>query len=209
MLEIVPMTLREANAFVEQHHRHHGPVVGHKFSIGISDGEKIVGVAIVGRPVSRHLDDGWTLEVNRLCTDGSRNACSALYAAAWRAARAMGYKRLVTYILESENGASLRATGWKCVGQAGGLRWTGRRRPEVDLYPAQMKIRFEQTAEWGGVMSGKKNMRRISVLVTAQTVYNLDKLAAMCGYKERGRIIDKLVREKMIMLGGQRNENMR
>ena len=135
MLEIVPMTLREANAFVEQNHRHHGPVVGHKFSIGISDGEKIVGVAIVGRPVSRHLDDGWTLEVNRLCTDGSRNACSALYAAAWRAARAMGYKRLVTYILESE------------TGQAGGLRWTGRRRPEVDLYPAQMKIRFEKTAK--------------------------------------------------------------
>ena len=86
MLEIVPMTLREANAFVEQNHRHHGPVAGHKFSIGISDGEKIVGVAIVGRPVSRHLDDGWTLEVNRLCTDGSRNTCSMLYAAAWRAA---------------------------------------------------------------------------------------------------------------------------
>lgn len=144
-LEIVPMTLREANAYVEQHHRHHGPVPGQKYSIGLSDGEKIVGVAIVGRPVSRHLDDGWTLEVNRLCTDGTKNACSMLYAAAWRAARAMGYKRLVTYILESENGASLRAAGWKCVGQAGGLRWTGERRPEVDLYPAQMKIRFEQT----------------------------------------------------------------
>lgn len=70
MLEIVPMTLREANAFVEQNHRHHGPVAGHKFSIGLSDGERIVGVAIIGRPVSRHLDDGWTLEVNRLCTDG-------------------------------------------------------------------------------------------------------------------------------------------
>lgn len=73
MLEICPMTLREANAYVEQYHRHHGPVVGHKFSIGLSDGEKIVGVAIVGRPVARHLDDGWTLEVNRLCTDGTRN----------------------------------------------------------------------------------------------------------------------------------------
>ena len=144
-LEIVPMTLREANAYVEQHHRHHGPVTGQKYSIGLSDGEKIVGVAIVGRPVSRHLDDGWTLEVNRLCTDGTKNACSMLYAAAWRAAKAMGYKRLVTYILESENGASLRAAGWKCVGQAGGLRWTGKRRPEVDLYPAQMKIRFERT----------------------------------------------------------------
>ena len=144
MLEVVPMTLKEANAFVEQNHRHHGPVVGHKFSIGLSDGEKIVGVAIVGRPVARHLDDGWTLEVNRLCTDGTSNACSMLYATAWRAARAMGYKKLVTFILESENGASLRAAGWKCVGQAGGLRWTGKRRPEVDLYPAQMKIRFEK-----------------------------------------------------------------
>ena len=146
-LEIVPMTLREANAYVEQNHRHHGPVAGHKYSIGLSNGEKIVGVAIVGRPVSRHLDDGWTLEVNRLCTDGTKNDCSMLYAAAWRAARAMGYKRLVTYILESENGASLRAAGWKCVGQAGGLRWTGERRPEVDLYPAQMKIRFEQVVK--------------------------------------------------------------
>lgn len=99
-LDICPMTLKEANAFVEQHHRHHKPVVGHKFSIGCTDGEKIVGVAIVGRPVSRHLDDGWTLEVNRLCTDGAKNACSMLYAACWRAARAMGYKKLVTYILD-------------------------------------------------------------------------------------------------------------
>ncbi len=137
-LEIVPIKLKEANAFVAEHHRHHGPVTGHKFSIGCSDGKKIVGVAIVGRPVSRYLDDGWTLEVNRLCTDGTRNACSMLYAAAWRAARAMGY------ILESENGASLRAAGWRCVGQAGGLQWTGRRRPEVELYPQQMKLRFQQ-----------------------------------------------------------------
>lgn len=143
MLEVCPITLKEANAFVEQHHRHHKPVTGHKFSIGCTDGEKIVGVAIVGRPVSRYLDDGWTLEVNRLCTDGTRNACSMLYAAAWRAARAMGYHKLITYILDSENGASLRAAGWKCVGQAGGLRWTGKRRPEVDLYPAQLKIKFE------------------------------------------------------------------
>ena len=148
-LEIVPMTLKEANSFVEQKHLHHKKTVGHKFSIGLSDGEKIVGVAIVGRPVSRHLDDGWTLEVNRLCTDGSRNACSMLYAAAWRAARAMGYKRLITYILDTEPGTSLKAAGWKCVGQAGGLRWTGKRRPQVDLYPAQMKIRWEIGTEDG------------------------------------------------------------
>lgn len=143
MLELVPISLKEANAFVEQHHRHHKPVVGHKFSVAASDGKKIVGVAIVGRPVSRYLDDGWTLEVNRLCTDGTKNACSFLYSAAWRAARNMGYKKLVTYILDTENGASLKASGWKCVGEAGGKRWTGVRRPEVDLYPAQMKLRFE------------------------------------------------------------------
>lgn len=111
--------------------------------------KEIVGVAIVGRPVSRHLDDGWTLEVNRLCTDGTHNACSMLYAAAWRAARAMGYRRIVTYILDSESGTSLKASGWKCVGQAGGLRWTGKRRPEVDLYPAQMKIRWEKEEQDG------------------------------------------------------------
>ena len=146
-LDICPVTLKEANAFVEQYHRHHKPVAGHKFSIGCTDGVKIVGVAIVGRPVSRYLDDGWTLEVNRLCTDGTRNACSILYSAAWRAARAMGYKKLVTYILDTENGASLRASGWKCVGQAGGERWTGKRRPTVDLYPAQMKLRYEKEAD--------------------------------------------------------------
>ena len=144
MLDIVPVSLKEANAFVEQHHRHHGPVVGHKFSIGCTDGDRIVGVAIVGRPVSRYMDDGLTLEVNRLATDGTRNACSMLYAAAWRAARAMGYKKLITYIMKTETGSSLKAAGWKCVGEAGGLRWTGKRRPEVDLYPAQMKIRFEK-----------------------------------------------------------------
>lgn len=143
MLELVPISLKEANAFVGQHHRHHKPSVGHKFSVAASDGEKIVGVAIVGRPVSRYLDDGWTLEVNRLCTDGTRNACSFLYAAAWRATRNMGYKKLITYILDTETGTSLKAAGWKCVGEAGGKRWTGVRRPEVDLYPAQMKLKFE------------------------------------------------------------------
>lgn len=144
MLELVPVSLKEANAFVQQYHRHHKPVVGHKFSVGAANEKgEIVGVAIVGRPVSRYLDDGWTLEVNRLCTDGTKNACSFLYAAAWRCARNMGYKKLITYILDTESGSSLKAAGWKCVGQAGGKRWTGARRPEVDLYPAQMKLRFE------------------------------------------------------------------
>lgn len=143
MLELKPITLKTANEFVQQYHRHHKPTVGHKFSIGVSDGEKIVGVAICGRPVSRHLDDGWTLEVNRLCTDGTRNACSILYSASARAAKAMGYKRIVTYILESENGASLRASGFHCEGIAGGKEWTGVRKPsDCNLYPHEMKQRW-------------------------------------------------------------------
>lgn len=147
MLELSPISLAEANAFVAEHHRHHRPVTGHKFSIACSDGDKVVGVAIIGRPVSRYLDDGWTLEVNRCCTDSTRNACSMLYGAAWRAAKAMGYKRLITYILDTETGASVKAAGYKCVGKAGGERWTGKRRPEVDLYPAQLKLRFERTED--------------------------------------------------------------
>ena len=143
MLELVPVSLKEANAFVAQYHRHHKPVVGHKFSVAAAEHGEIVGVAIVGRPVSRYLDDGWTLEVNRLCTNGTKNACSFLYAAAWRCAKNMGYKKLITYILDTESGTSLKAAGSKCVGEAGGKRWTGKRRQEVDLYPAQMKLRFE------------------------------------------------------------------
>ena len=108
-----------------------------------ADGE-LVGVIIAGRPVSRYLDDGFTLEVTRLCTNGAKNACSFLYGAAARAAAAMGYKRIITYTLESENGASLRASGWICQGKAGGLRWTGKRQPKEDQYPAQMKLRYEK-----------------------------------------------------------------
>lgn len=144
MLKLAPVSLKEANYFVEHHHRHHKPVVGHKFSIGCTENGKLVGVAIVGRPVSRYLDDGWTLEVNRMCTDGTRNACSFLYGAAARAAKAMGYKKLITYILDTEDGTSLRAAGWKCAGLAGGKEWTGKRKPVAPLCPAQMKYRFEK-----------------------------------------------------------------
>lgn len=112
-LSIVPVTLRVANAFVAGYHRHHKPTRGHKFSIGVVDeAGDLRGVAIVGRPVSRHLDDGFTAEVNRTCTDGCDNANSALYAAAWRAARAMGYRRLITYTQSGESGVSLTAAGW-------------------------------------------------------------------------------------------------
>ena len=139
-LSLQPMTLREANRFVDRHHRHHGPTVGHKFSIAANDGQVVVGVVIVGRPVSRHLDDGYTAEVLRLCTDGTRNVCSFLYSAAWRAARGMGYRKIITYILDTERGTSLTASGWKCIGKAGGGTWNSAGRPRVDKHPIQPKL---------------------------------------------------------------------
>ena len=96
MLQIVPIGFREACAFIRLHHRHHPPPQGHKFSIALSNGEMIVGVAMVGRPVATRLDNGFTLEVTRLCTDGTRNACSKLYGASWRIAREMGYREVIT-----------------------------------------------------------------------------------------------------------------
>ena len=143
-LALTPISLREANAFVERNHRHHKGVTGHKFSIGCTRDGELVGVAIMGRPVSRYLDDGLTLEVNRLCTTGAENACSMLYGAAARAARAMGYQKIITYTLDTEPGTSLRAAGWQCAGPADGERWTGKRRPAADLYPPQKKLRYEK-----------------------------------------------------------------
>lgn len=144
MLKLIPVSLKTANAFVAEHHRHHKPVTGHKFSLGCMQEGQLVGVAIVGRPVSRYLDDGLTLEVNRLCSTGEKNVCSFLYGAAARAGKALGYQRIVTYTLDTKPGTSLRAAGWECMGLAGGKRWTGTRRPAVDLYPAQMKLRYEK-----------------------------------------------------------------
>lgn len=120
MLKIRPISLKDANSFVEQNHRHHSPVQGHKFSIAAYNGEILVGVCIVGRPVCRHLDDGNTLEVTRLCTDGTKNACSILYARAAKIAKEMGYIKIITYTLESESGVSLKASGWTMEKQDAG-----------------------------------------------------------------------------------------
>ena len=146
--DIVPLPLDEANAFVVQHHRHHGRVVGHKFSICVvtqgPDGEaQIRGVAIVSRPVARGLDDGLTLEITRVATDGAKDACSALYGACRRAAFALGYKKLVTYTLASESGSSLKASGFRIVGEVKGRSWSCASRPRVDKHPTQNKLRWE------------------------------------------------------------------
>lgn len=110
---IKPITLKDACEFIKQHHRHNKPPTGHKFSIAVHDTDgNLIGVATAGRPIARHFDDGLTLEVNRTCTDGARNANSMLYGAIWRAAKAMGYIRCITYTQFDESGASLRAAGW-------------------------------------------------------------------------------------------------
>jgi hypothetical protein len=146
-LEVVRINLDEANAFVARNHRHHKPVAGHVFSIGAALAGAIVGVSIVGRPVARMRDDGETAEVTRLCTDGTKNACSFLYGASARAAFALGFKRIGTYILASEPGTSLSAVNWRLVGTAGGGSWSRGDRPRVDKHPTQEKLLFELTRE--------------------------------------------------------------
>lgn len=130
-LRVVPVSFGDACAFVAAWHRHHQPPIGHKFSLGVADGGGTLrGVAMVGRPVARHYDDGLTLEVNRTATDGSPNANSMLYGAAWRAAKALGYGRLITYTQEGETGSSLRAAGWSVVAQRESRKgWTTPSRP--------------------------------------------------------------------------------
>lgn len=145
-LSLVPISIQDAREYVRLHHRHHRPPVSGLFAVACAQGEEIVGVAIVGRPVARALQDGFTCEVTRVATNGARNACSMLYGAAWRAARALGYRRLVTYTLATEPGTTLRAAGWKNVGTTPGKSWSVPSRPRVDKHPLQEKLRWEMTA---------------------------------------------------------------
>jgi hypothetical protein len=143
-LTIVPTTLKVANAYIAQYHRHNRPVPGCISVVGVSDGERLRGVAVVGRPIARALDDGFTAEVRRCCTDGAPNACSMLYRAAWRAVKALGYRKVITYTLPEEGGASLRASGFTLAdAQAGGGRWNRPGRPAADTHPTGKKLRWE------------------------------------------------------------------
>lgn len=144
---IVPLSLADANRYVADHHRHSNPTVGHKLSIGAAVGDEVIGVAIVGRPVARGLDNGWTLEVLRCCSTGARNVGSFLYGACWRAARALGYRKLITYTLKSESGSSLRASGWRVVGEVKARSWDTPSRPRVDRHQLQERFRWELTTE--------------------------------------------------------------
>jgi hypothetical protein len=128
-LQLAPISLATAQAFVACVHRHHKPPVGHKFSIGATVGGEIVGVVVVGRPVARALDDGWTLEAVRVATDGTPGACSFLLGAAARASKALGYRRIFSYTLPAEGGASLRGGGWAADGTTPGRSWDVPGRP--------------------------------------------------------------------------------
>lgn len=144
LLTIKPINFRQATEFVLQHHRHHGATGGCKFCIGVFDGsDKMVGVAICCRPVARHLDDGLTCEVARLCTDGTKNACSILYARCAQIAKKMGYKKIITYILDAESGISLKASGWVLEKEkAGGGSWNNNKRKRADKHPLGFKKRW-------------------------------------------------------------------
>jgi hypothetical protein len=147
-LEPLPMSIQDANAFVAQFHRHSKPVLSAKFAIGATDGDRLVGVAIIGRPIARLMQDGWTAEVNRVCVldDAPKGTPSFLYGRAWRIWQQMGGKRMLTYTLASESGASLRGAGWKVMGETTPGQWdrASRKRDFNPIY-GQQKFRWEAT----------------------------------------------------------------
>lgn len=141
-LQAYPLELKQANEFVDRLHRHHNSVHRDKFRVGATKDGKLVGVVQVGRPISRMLDDGHTLEVVRLCTDGTKDVCSFLYSKAARIAKELGYSRIITYILESETGASLKASGWKLDGITNGGEWDRPSRRRNTSAPTCPKKRY-------------------------------------------------------------------
>lgn len=152
-MNATPLTLTEANKFIAEYHRHHKPVPRDKFRVGCEVDGKLVGVVIVGQPVARMLCDGYTLEVTRLCTDGTKGVCSFLYSRAARIAKEMGYKKIITYILESENGTSLKASGWHLEKEkCGGGSWNVPSRPrEVvisTLFGEEQKYPISKKQRW-------------------------------------------------------------
>ncbi len=143
-MKIIPLTLAQANQLVATLHRHHKPVVGHRFSIGAKQGDLLVGAAIIGRPVARLTDQGSIAEVTRLVTNGAKNACSFLYSASARVAREMGFESIQTFILESETGVTLKAAGWEFVCKtAGGQGWQSRKGRRTDQ-PTEPKAKWRK-----------------------------------------------------------------
>ena len=145
MLDLQPIKFAEAAEYIRRHHRHHKPPASWLFGCAVNDGEKVVGVIVVGRPVARPYDDGWTAEVTRCCTDGTRNAPSKLYRAAEKAAMALGYRRLITYTRSDESGSSLRAAGWRVIAERPARSWSAASvgRPRVDKSEPYQRLLWE------------------------------------------------------------------
>lgn len=164
-MQILPLTLKTANVFIEQYHRHHKAVQGHKFSIGVKCDNELRGVAICGRPVSRHLDNGLTLEVTRLCTNGGKNVCSKLYATCARIAELMGYEKIITYTTNEEKGISLKASGWQCESvNVGGKYWNSsgkivRNTENITLFGVEKKYPNLLKNRWGKILNAKMKLR--------------------------------------------------
>ena len=149
-MRVIPISLKQANDFVESNHRHHGKAQGCKFCIAVVDEKEAVrGVAIVGRPVSRYEDNGATAEVTRMCTDGYRNACSFLYGSCAKIARAVGYQKIITYTLAEETGISLKAAAWICKGICGGGNWNAKGRPRTDSRVPGKKKQYYKLLQGG------------------------------------------------------------
>jgi hypothetical protein len=139
-----PISYKDACQYIANHHRHHKPPQGWKYGTSAVNGEgEVVGVVMVGRPVSRMMDDGETVEVTRLCTDGTKNTASFLYGIAKRVARELGYKRIITYTLEEEEGTTLRAAGWQRIRTTAGGSWSRESRPREDKAPLVRKVLWE------------------------------------------------------------------
>ncbi len=158
----MPVTFRQACSFIAEHHRHHRPPRGLKFALGVACGNRLVGVATIGRPVARHLDDQCTVEVTRTCTVGWPNANSKLYGAAWKIARAMGYHRLITYTQEGESGASLRAAGFTPVAELPPRPgWNTPSRPRSPGVDGVSRVRWEiHTSDFDAVTTSHTGVDR-------------------------------------------------
>lgn len=141
-MRIIPITLKVANEFVLQYHRHNKQVVGSRFAIGLKNGDKLVGVAICGRPISRHLDNGLTLEVYRVCTDGTKNATSMLYSRCKRIGQLMGYEKIITYTLQSESGSSLKALGATVEKNVDGRQWNDSEKVKRTKQPVSEEMKY-------------------------------------------------------------------
>jgi len=150
---IIPITFEKACRFVNMHHRHHFNSHAHKWSIGYEEEGKLIGVGMIGRPLNRHLDDGLSLEITRVCVlENNPNVCSIIISALCRSAKSMGYKRVYTYTLESESGSSLKGCGFENMATTISKKWVRHRTIQTKLFTNKLDHLLENKIRWGRVL---------------------------------------------------------